>query len=180
VCEETGGYGVRGDAAALAQPMAIARHAVARGRLRAGERALVLGAGGIGTFATWAALALGAEVAVCDLDAGKLAVLDGFGEVETVRHEGGPLTERFAAGRSWDVVYEMTGAPEPLTAAMALVRPGGRIVVAGLQKEPSRVDTTRLATREIDLLGTMAHVRAGPTSSPPYSPWTRWRPRSRR
>ncbi|MCP9953539.1 alcohol dehydrogenase catalytic domain-containing protein [Actinomadura madurae] len=159
VCEETGRYGVRGDTAALAQPMAIARHAVSRGRPRAGESALILGAGGIGTFATWAALAAGAGVTVCDRDAGRLAVVGGFGEVETVHHDGGTLVERLAPGGPWDVVYEMTGAPEPLAAATALVRPGGRIVVAGLQKEPPPVDVTRLAVQEIDLLGSMAHVR---------------------
>ncbi|MCQ0019009.1 zinc-binding dehydrogenase [Actinomadura madurae] len=90
---------------------------------------------------------------------GRLAVVGGFGEVETVHHDGGTLVERLAPGGPWDVVYEMTGAPEPLAAATALVRPGGRIVVAGLQKEPPPVDVTRLAVQEIDLLGSMAHVR---------------------
>ncbi|MFE7441036.1 zinc-binding dehydrogenase [Streptomyces chartreusis] len=158
-CEETSQYGVHGDTAALAQPMAIAQHAVSRGRLGAGERALILGAGGIGTFATWAALAVGAEVTVCERSGARLAVVEGFGDVRTVPSGAEPLTEMLAPDGPWDVVYEMTGAAEPLAAATALVRPGGRIVLAGLQKGKPEVDTDRLALQEIDVLGTMAHVR---------------------
>jgi threonine dehydrogenase-like Zn-dependent dehydrogenase len=150
---------VRGDAAALAQPMAIAQHAITRGRPAAGERALILGAGGIGTFATWAALGAGIDVTVCDRKAGKLGVVGSFGDVRTVHCADAPVGELLADDGPWDVIYEMTGAQEPLAAAIALVRPGGRIVVAGVQKGQPPVDMVRLALQEVELLGTMAHVR---------------------
>ena len=43
------------DVAAMAQPMSIAVHATARGRLSRGETAVVVGTGGIGAFVVYAA-----------------------------------------------------------------------------------------------------------------------------
>jgi len=45
--------------AVLAQPMAVAQHAVSRGRAAGGERVVVVGAGGIGAFVVAAAQARG-------------------------------------------------------------------------------------------------------------------------
>jgi threonine dehydrogenase-like Zn-dependent dehydrogenase len=50
ICQEVGSMGLSPDTAALAQPMAIGVHAVRRGRPSNGERALIVGAGGIGAF----------------------------------------------------------------------------------------------------------------------------------
>src|SRR4030081_2476202 len=47
-------YGLSDDAAVLTQPMAIAVHALRRGRPRSGENVLVIGAGGIGAFLRFA------------------------------------------------------------------------------------------------------------------------------
>ena len=157
-CEPTRPHGVEGDAAGLAQPMAIAVHAVSRGRLVGGERALIIGAGGIGIFATWAASQLGAEITVCDRDPERLEIAQALGAEATVPAGEQPLAEQLA-GERFDVVYEMTGAAAPLAAAVELVRPGGRIVAAGVQAVPPPVDVGRLTANEVELIGTMAHVR---------------------
>jgi len=160
-CEPTRAHGVEGDAAGLAQPMAIAVHAVSRGQLAAGQRALIIGAGGIGAFATWEASQLGAEVTVCDRDPARLQIAAALGAAATVPATEQPLDEQLEAERGrFDVVYEMTGAAGPLAAAIALVRPGGRVVAAGVQAKPPALDVGLLTAKEIELVGTMAHVRA--------------------
>jgi (R,R)-butanediol dehydrogenase/meso-butanediol dehydrogenase/diacetyl reductase len=160
ICEPVAPYGVSGDAAALAQPMAVAEHAVATGDLRAGERALILGAGGIGAFATWAAASRGAEVTVYERDRERLTIAAALGAAHTVAagDDVDPATH-LAPGGPFDVAYEMTGAQGPLDAAVALTRPGGRVVTVGIGGRPRRLDLDRLTLQEIALRGSLAHLR---------------------
>ncbi|OJU83853.1 MAG: hypothetical protein BGO11_03315 [Solirubrobacterales bacterium 70-9] len=159
-CEPTAPHGVSGDAIGLAQPMAIAVHAVARGNPEAGQRALIVGAGGIGAFATWAAVQGGLEVTVCDRDADRLGIAAELGAARTALADDRPLEQLLADAGEFDLVYEMTGAADPLLAALRLVRPAGRVVAVGVQAKPPTLDLVALTAREIELVGTMAHVRA--------------------
>jgi (R,R)-butanediol dehydrogenase/meso-butanediol dehydrogenase/diacetyl reductase len=159
-CEAAEPHGVSGDAVALAQPMAVAEHAVAVSSLREGERALVLGAGGVGAFAVWAAKCRGAEVAVFERDPARLDIARALGAAETiVADPEAPAREQLAPFGLFDVVYEITGAQEPVDAAVALTRPGGRLVAVGIHGAPRAMDLDRVTTQEIAVLGTMAHVR---------------------
>lgn len=160
ICEPTLPHGVEGDAAGLAQPMAIALHAVERGLPREGERALIFGAGGIGAFATWAASRAGLKLTVCDREPERLRGARELGADATVLAGSEGLPEDLAAGEPWDLVYEMTGAAGPLGWAEQVTRPGGRIVAAGIQKGRASLDLGRLSLREIDLIGTVAHRRS--------------------
>jgi (R,R)-butanediol dehydrogenase/meso-butanediol dehydrogenase/diacetyl reductase len=161
ICEPAAPHGVSGDAAALAQPMAVAEHAVDVGGLTAGERALVLGAGGIGAFSVWAATSRGADVTVYERDASRLEIARALEARETIAADPdrAPLDLLQELG-PFDVVYETTGAQATLDAAVALTRPGGRIVAVGINGAPRAVDLDRITTQEIALLGTLAHVRA--------------------
>ena len=146
------------DVAAMAQPMSIAGHAVARGRLDAGERAVVVGHGGIGAFVVHAAARCGAEVTGVDLDPDRLAVAAALGANAAVTAQPGiPLVD-LLAGVSPAVVFECTGVGAVVAEAVDLVRPGGRVVVVGLQEAPVAVDLRSLALREKELIGTLAHA----------------------
>ncbi len=161
ICEPVLPHNVAGDAAALAQPMAVAEHAVSVARLQADESALILGAGGIGAFAVWAAKSRGASVTVYDLDAARLQIARALGASAIVCAEGASTpTDQLEQLGPFDVTYEMTGAHAPLDAAVALVRPGGRVVAVGVHGAARTVDLDRVTLQEIALLGTMAHVRA--------------------
>ncbi len=146
------------DVAAMAQPMSIATHAVARARLGAHEQAVVVGTGGIGAFVVHAAAQLGAAVTGIDLDPDRLEVAGALGAGATVAAlRGTPLVD-LLAGASPAVVFECTGAPAVVADAVKLVRPGGRVVVVGLQEAPVPVDLRSLALREKELIGTLAHT----------------------
>lgn len=145
------------DVAAMAQPMSIAVHATARGRLRGGEEAVVVGTGGIGAFVVYAAARCGAEVTGVDLAPDRLAVAAALGAGATVTARPGAALAELLAGASPTVVFECTGVPAMLAEAVDLVRPGGRVVVVGLQEAPVAVDLRSLALREKELIGTLAH-----------------------
>jgi threonine dehydrogenase-like Zn-dependent dehydrogenase len=95
-------------------------------------------------------------VTVCDRNPDRLEDALRLGAGATVSAADG-LAAELGEAEPWDVVYEMTGAPQPLDWAAAVTRPGGRIVAAGIQKAPVSVDLSRLSLREIDLIGTVAH-----------------------
>ncbi|MFN8623430.1 MAG: alcohol dehydrogenase catalytic domain-containing protein [Chloroflexota bacterium] len=145
-------YGLTTDAAALAQPMAIAAHAVDRGAPQAGEDVLVIGAGGIGGFITWAAADADARVVAVDPDAERRAQAARLGAAATLSPR-----DAGAADVTADLVLEVSGVPAGLAAALRAVRPGGRVVLVGLHEPPSSVDLRAVALREVTLMGTVAH-----------------------
>jgi (R,R)-butanediol dehydrogenase/meso-butanediol dehydrogenase/diacetyl reductase len=161
ICFDVGPYGLTDDTAALAQPMAIAVHTLRRSRPEAGEHALVIGAGGIGAFLTYAAADAGQRLTVADLSDERLAIASRLG-AETLLHAGAcrDLAASLAArGIEPTVVYEVTGTEPGLRSALAAAGPAGaRIVLTGLHEQPRAIDLRRVTLREIELIGTNAHV----------------------
>lgn len=159
ICFDAGSYGLSADAAALAQPMAIAVHAARRGRVANGELVAIIGVGGIGSFLTYAASAMGATVVVADTDPVKLEIAAALGAARTVDVTAGE-TLQAALDRAPDVIFEASGAAVALEQAVRLAPRGGRIVAVGVQKAPPPVDMARLTLDELELIGTVAHVVA--------------------
>jgi (R,R)-butanediol dehydrogenase/meso-butanediol dehydrogenase/diacetyl reductase len=157
-CAAVDPYGLPEDAASLAQPMAIAVHAVGRASPRPGEAALVLGTGGIGAFITLAAADRGSVVTAVDPDAARREVAARLGAAVVID----PVTQPDALpDGAFDAVFEVSGRAASLDRALRTVRPGGRVVVVGIQEPPSTIDLRALTLREVTLLGTLAHCVAG-------------------
>jgi threonine dehydrogenase-like Zn-dependent dehydrogenase len=150
------------DAAALAQPLAVAIHAVRRSRLHPGETCVVVGIGGIGSFIVAAARAQGASrIVAIDIDEHRLETATALGATDTYLGVGAELVDviRSATGPDGpDVIIEATGAPHAPAAALGSIRRGGRVLLVGLQSKPREIDLLGLSIREIELIGTVAHV----------------------
>lgn len=160
ICFDAGAYGLGADAAALAQPMAIAVHAARRGRLIDGEVAVVIGAGGIGCFLVHAAVQWGARVIVCDLAEDRLEVAAALGASRTVAVGRGERVEDVLAEEDVvpDVIFEVSGSMGGLEQAIALAPRGGRVVAVGVQKSSPAVDMKRVTHDELELIGAVAHA----------------------
>lgn len=150
--------------AAMAQPLAVAMHAARRGRVSSGKSCVVIGTGGIGAFIVAAAAALGADPLVAvDVAAGRLETAAALGATHTVLASTEPSSTVQAAlatvgAEGAHVVIEASGAPGSPAAALEMVRRGGEVVIVGLQAHPFGIDLFSVATREVDLHGTLAHV----------------------
>ncbi len=153
-------FGLGADAAVLTQPMAIAVHAARRGAPAAGETVLVIGAGGIGAFLIYALAQAGVRVIASDVAAERLAVAASLGAEGAV--QAGTAAELTAAlQRSGFVpatVFEVTGSDAGMTAAIAAVAAGGRLVTVGIAKGPIAIDARRVTTKELTLIGTNALI----------------------
>ena len=106
------------------------------GRVRAGQRVLVIGAsGGVGTFAVQIAKALGAEVTgVCG--AANLELVRSLGADHVIDHT---RTDASATGERYDVVLQLAGTASPRRLRRALV-PGGTLVLCNGQGRMAGVD----------------------------------------
>lgn len=150
-------------AAAMAQPLAVALHAVRRGGVARRGSCAVLGVGGIGAFALAGARETGAAPLIAvDVDDVRLATAAKLGAdiVVDARRDDVVETVRSATGGGAEVVLEATGVPSNPDVAVRAVRRGGVVVVIGLQAATVPVDLFHVSTQEIDVRGTLAHVCA--------------------
>jgi (R,R)-butanediol dehydrogenase / meso-butanediol dehydrogenase / diacetyl reductase len=135
--------------AALAEPLAVAVHAVARAGSGGGARVVVLGAGPIGLLTAMVARAGGARSVLVIEPADprrEIAARLGF---ETAAGAGGIA----AGGSVADVVFEAAGAPEAVRWATRLVRPRGVIVIEAVHGEPPATDLRAVTFAELTLTG---------------------------
>jgi (R,R)-butanediol dehydrogenase/meso-butanediol dehydrogenase/diacetyl reductase len=149
------------DAAAMAQPLAVALHALRRSGAEPGQSLAVIGAGGIGSFLVGAAAASGAGAVIAvDIDDGRLDAARALGASHTVnaRREDAVEAIRRITGEGADVVLEASGAPASPGVAIAAAKRGGTVLIVGLQAEPVALDLFSAAIREVDMKTTLAHV----------------------
>lgn len=146
-----------GDELALAEPCSVAVRSLRRARLQLGERLVVIGAGTIGLAVLQVARTAGAgETVVVDPIparrelAGRLGADDAAPGVEALAGAG-------MAG-AFDLVVDCSGSSEVPNAAMALTRPGGRIVLVGFPPRPGTLDYKTLLLRELTLVASVGHV----------------------
>jgi threonine dehydrogenase-like Zn-dependent dehydrogenase len=151
------------DAAAMAQPLAVALHALSRVAQSADEIVAVIGVGGIGSFIVAGAShrALDGRVVAIDIDDGRLATATALGAGETANASGRDLAElllELTDGVGFDVVIEASGAPHAPAAAIAGARRGGRVLLVGLHGAPRELELTSMIKREVDVFTTVAHI----------------------
>jgi (R,R)-butanediol dehydrogenase/meso-butanediol dehydrogenase/diacetyl reductase len=150
------------DAAAMAQPLAVALHAVRRAGVAPGESCAVIGAGGIGAFIVAAAASRGATPLIAvDLAEHRLATARRLGAHVAIDAREVDVTRAIVEATGGDgahVVIEASGAPHAPATALAAARRGGRVLLVGLQSEPRELDLLAFAVREVDVLTTLAHV----------------------
>ncbi|WP_070009899.1 L-idonate 5-dehydrogenase [Streptomyces abyssalis] len=137
--------------AVLAEPLAVALHALRRAGGVAGARVLVNGAGPIGALTAGAARSWGAvEVWASDIRDAQLRIAERTGADTTVRAGREALP-----GEYFDVVVEASGAPGAPAAVMGAVRRRGVIVQLGsAPAEPVPVPFGPVVAKEIELRGT--------------------------
>lgn len=132
-------------------------------RLQAGETLLVHGgAGGIGTFAVQAGVALGARVAVTAGSAAKLERCRELGAEVLVNYHDDDFVDAVRAatgGRGADVVLDNMGAAY-LARNIEVLAPGGRLVVIGMQGGTrAELDLGRLMATRASVSATTLRAR---------------------
>lgn len=153
---------------ALVEPLAVAIHSIKRAGVGIGDTAVILGAGPIGLLTIQVAIKAGARVIVTDISDDKLHLSASLGAHYVLNSDTSSLRELVMAAtknRGADFVIECMGTPESLAQTAGLVRKGGTIVAVGWTgNEIDQMPMTRIATNEINLLGSVNYCRDFPVA----------------
>jgi len=142
------------DEAAMAEPLAVAVHAVSRSALQPGERVFVVGLGPIGALVALTVRALGAgEVIAFEPSPQRRALAPALGITAVLDPASGEPPPRGWA----DVAFDCAGAPDGLAVAIRTTRPGARIVVPAVSHGSTPVPMSQLVFGERALLGSLGY-----------------------
>lgn len=140
---------------AMAEPFAVALHALSRAGSLLGKRVLVTGCGPIGALVVVAARLHGAaEIVVSDVVDEPLAIATALGADRTINAAADPAAlAALAAGKGTvGVMVECSGNEKALHAGLEAVEPRGTIVQLGLGGEVA-LPQNMVVAKEIALLG---------------------------
>uniref|UniRef100_B0T1B3 Alcohol dehydrogenase GroES domain protein n=1 Tax=Caulobacter sp. (strain K31) TaxID=366602 RepID=B0T1B3_CAUSK len=163
------------DQAAMLEFLAIGAHAVARARLTAGDRVLVVGAGPIGVATSIFARLDGAALTLVDTRQSRLDYARkhlGFTDAVAAGPGLAAMLAERTDGEMFDTVFDATGALSAMAQSLAYVAHGGALVLVGVapgdlvyaDPEFHKRETTLLASRNAlaaDFERVIAAMRAG-------------------
>lgn len=150
------------DEAALIEPLSVGHHAVTRAGVRAGDVALIGGAGPIGLLLAAVLKGIGATTIVSEPSRARKDKARSSGVAD---HVLDPYTDDVPArvleltgGTGADVGFECAGVDEVLDTLLDAIRPGGVLVNVSIWGHRASVDMQKLVLKEIDLRGTIAYA----------------------
>lgn len=143
--------------AAMAEPLAVALHAIRRAGSLVGKSVLVTGVGPIGSLCLLAARRAGAaRIVVTDVADGALKRAAELGIDDAVNAVSAPerVEAWYANKGSFDVTFECSGNAAAMTTAIQATASGGCVVQVGMIAGPTAdIPVNRFVSREVDLLG---------------------------
>ncbi len=149
--------GLSFETASLCETTAVSVYAVRQAQVTPADAVAVLGAGPIGLQAIQAAKAYGARrVVVIGGRANRRELALELGADAAIPAGGDTIAEamRLTDGRLFDVVIEATGNPAVTRDLLGIVRPRGRIAMAGLfNSQRGELDLDALVVNNITILG---------------------------
>jgi (R,R)-butanediol dehydrogenase/meso-butanediol dehydrogenase/diacetyl reductase len=152
-------------AAALAQPCAIAIHALRRSGIKPGQSVALFGVGGIGGFLLAALLAQtqeGFTLLAVDADERKRGLFERLGAAASSFITADQFTERavrdLTAGRGFDLAIEASGSSVAVQQALSSVCKGGTLLQVGIPAEVVPLPLGQAVPREVTIVTTNGMV----------------------
>jgi threonine 3-dehydrogenase len=156
--------GLSFELAALTEPLTVSGEAVRRGGAGPGSTCLVMGPGTIGQGIALLARHNGAaSVTISGMgDVARFETLRalGFDALVDMADADSEQQLRDRAGEGFDVVFEATGAAASIVSGLALLRPGGTLVVTGIHSRPVPIDGAMMVRRALNMVGSYRSPRA--------------------
>jgi threonine dehydrogenase-like Zn-dependent dehydrogenase len=158
-----------GQVAALNEPMAVARHGVNSCQPKPSDKVVVFGAGPIGLGATIGFKSAGvSHVVVADLLPARLEKALAVGADAVINSATDDVAQRlielhgavesiFPGKVGTDIYFDAAGAPAVINTALAAAKPGARLGVVAVHKQPVPVDFVNIMSNEITIVGSMGY-----------------------
>ena len=151
-------------AAALAEPLAVALHAITRSAPQPGQRILITGAGPIGTLVLCALRAKGIDdITVSEPSPVRQSLARRLGAASVVTPSDLPSFRNPGEVRAdgFNVVFEASGVEQAQEQALAQVRRGGTLMLVGAGPGLPRWSASRILLNEIWLTGSYVYDDGG-------------------
>jgi len=154
--------GVSENAAALLEPLSVGIWACRKGRVTAGSRVLITGAGPIGLVCLQVALAAGAtEVVVSDVNPARLALAQQLGASTVLDARTAQLGD---LNRPPQVLLECSGYPPVISEAIRALDRAGRAVLVGMGGDEIALPLAVVQERELEVTGTFRYANTWPAA----------------
>ncbi|WP_396642482.1 zinc-binding dehydrogenase [Microbacterium sp.] len=147
---------------ALAEPLAVAVHAVERSGLSRGDTVAVFGAGPIGILTALVARHQGGDVVLVSEPSSArrdFASSLGFPVIESGEDPVEAVTAR-TDGDGVDFVFDTAAHPSVAAAVTRVARVRGTVVTVGVYKKPVEVDLQTVTFAELTVIGVRVYTRA--------------------
>ncbi len=148
---------------AMVEPTAVGIHAIHLADIKVGDKVLVVGGGIIGLVSAMFAKMEGASLVVVSETneargnkAVSLGVADEWVDAKDQNMVPNMMTK---TNGGFDKVIECCGNAPAVTSAMVVVKPGGRVVLAGVSLDAIAIPTALAVTKEVDLQGAIAYTK---------------------
>ena len=153
-------YNVSSEQAALAEPAAVALHAIRRSRLQLGETTAIIGVGTVGMLAMQAAKSIGGKVFAIDKRKMSLDMAKTLGADAVINGEetdAGQALLDLTDGVGPDVVIDAAGGKNTPEMAVKWARRGGRVVLVALYIQKPEFNFNGVVSTEVEILGSLAY-----------------------
>lgn len=147
---------------ALIEPLSVACHDISRSRLKAGEKAVVIGGGPIGQLVALVAKSVGAEVLISEVNNERRKFSARY-DIETINPLEQDLQEyvsKWSDGKGADVVFEVSGVQPAVEAMTQIAAVRGRICMVAIHSQKPPVDLFQFFWRELELVGARVYEDA--------------------
>ena len=141
--------------AALIEPLAVACHDVRLGKVKAGDKVVVLGGGPIGVLVALVARHSGAHVLMSEINPHRLSLIRslGFDAVDPRESDLVECTRQFTGDAMADIVFEVSGVSPAVEIMTDLLKVRGRIVMVAIHGQPRPVNLFHFFWKELQLTG---------------------------
>lgn len=127
-----------------AEPLTVARAAIRRSRIVAGDSCLVVGAGSQGLFLCAALVAAGVKPQVLEPHDGRRELAFALGATADAGDEVG-------------FVFETSGVPAALPPAVERLAPGGTAMLIGISRQPLGLTSWTVVYRQLSIVGSLIY-----------------------
>ena len=150
------------DQAALIEPLSVGHHAFVRSEAKAGQVAIVGGAGPIGLLTAAVLKAEGLTVYISEVSEARKAKARETGVADDVfdprEVNVAEKVRELTGGKGADVGFECSSVPVVLDMLLDAVKPGGVVVNVSIWGHKPAVDMPKIVLKEIDLRGTIGYA----------------------
>ncbi len=145
---------------ALVEPMAVGWHAVVRSEAKAGDSALLVGAGPVGIGAWYGFRARGIEkVLVSEPNEDRRAAIAALGAtvIDPVNEDLAAAVAKLTDGEGVSVAIDAAGAQAAFTSALESLAPGGRLSLVAMHEQPVQFNAAGVMLGQTEIAGSVGY-----------------------